>query len=331
MRPRMRSSARRGVMSCPSSCARRRGGASSSARPAGSCTARGRARPSRPARAETGGGARSVPLELDAERDRGARAPGAGRRGCGRASVSSSSIAGMIRIRSRARARSGCCWRPSGWRPSFRSSARGNEAYEAYREQGRMRDGRRFGRPPESASAAGGARGQGERDRPGLAADPGRVRVRAGIQRPDRGQRAADRAGGRDHQPVDRLLAAVADGRRRPPASSVGRASISELLEAVAADAGYWNEQQMDEVVADRHIPVLVAPDKGSRDTPKRWLNERPRQLDANGARAQTTVASDTRNENRRSSRSTVTPNTTRGSSASTDEAGSRCAPSSGY
>ncbi len=28
----------------------------------------------------------------------------------------------------------------------------------------------------------------------------------------------------------------------------------------------------MDEVVADRHIPVLVAPDKGSRDTPKRWL-----------------------------------------------------------
>ena len=29
----------------------------------------------------------------------------------------------------------------------------------------------------------------------------------------------------------------------------------------------------MDEVVADKHVPLLVAPDKGSRDTPKRWLN----------------------------------------------------------
>jgi hypothetical protein len=50
------------------------------------------------------------------------------------------------------------------------------------------------------------------------------------------------------------------------------RAGIPHRPEAIAADAGYWNEQQMDEVVADRHIPVLVAPDKGSRDTPKRWL-----------------------------------------------------------
>ena len=53
------------------------------------------------------------------------------------------------------------------------------------------------------------------------------------------------------------------------------RAGIDQLPEAIAADAGYWNEQQMDEVVADKHIPVLVAPDKGSRGTPKRWLNEK--------------------------------------------------------
>jgi DDE family transposase len=51
------------------------------------------------------------------------------------------------------------------------------------------------------------------------------------------------------------------------------RAGIPRRREAIAADAGYWNEQQMDDVVADRHIPVLIAPDKGSRDTPKRWLN----------------------------------------------------------
>jgi hypothetical protein len=51
------------------------------------------------------------------------------------------------------------------------------------------------------------------------------------------------------------------------------RAGIQQLPEAVAADAGYWNEQQMDDVLANTHIPVLVAPDKGSRATPKRWLN----------------------------------------------------------
>jgi transposase len=50
------------------------------------------------------------------------------------------------------------------------------------------------------------------------------------------------------------------------------RAGIDQLPEAVAADAGYWNEQHMDEVVANKHIPVLVAPDKGTRGTPKRWL-----------------------------------------------------------
>jgi transposase len=51
------------------------------------------------------------------------------------------------------------------------------------------------------------------------------------------------------------------------------RAGIDQRPEAVAADAGYWNEQHMDEVVANKHIPVLVAPDKGTRGTPKRWLS----------------------------------------------------------
>jgi transposase len=51
------------------------------------------------------------------------------------------------------------------------------------------------------------------------------------------------------------------------------RAGSDQLPEAVAADAGYWNEQHMDEVVANQHIPVLVAPDKGTRGTPKRWLS----------------------------------------------------------
>ena len=53
------------------------------------------------------------------------------------------------------------------------------------------------------------------------------------------------------------------------------RAGSDQRPETVAADAGYWNEQHMDEVVANQHIPVLVAPDKGTRGTPKRWLSSK--------------------------------------------------------
>jgi hypothetical protein len=54
------------------------------------------------------------------------------------------------------------------------------------------------------------------------------------------------------------------------------RAGIEQLPEAVAADAGYWNEQHIDEVVATKHIPVLIPPDTGSRGTPRRgWTGGR--------------------------------------------------------
>ena len=44
----------------------------------------------------------------------------------------------------------------------------------------------------------------------------------------------------------------------------------------IVADAGYWNEHHMDEIVANKHIPVLVAPDKGSRGTPRKtWTGGR--------------------------------------------------------
>jgi Transposase DDE domain len=54
------------------------------------------------------------------------------------------------------------------------------------------------------------------------------------------------------------------------------RAGISQRPGVIAADAGYWNEQHMDEIVANKHIPVLVAPDKGSRGTPRKtWTSGR--------------------------------------------------------
>ena len=46
------------------------------------------------------------------------------------------------------------------------------------------------------------------------------------------------------------------------------RADITEvrrLLQAIAADAGYWNEQHMDHVVGEHGIQVLIPPDSGKR------------------------------------------------------------------
>jgi transposase len=54
------------------------------------------------------------------------------------------------------------------------------------------------------------------------------------------------------------------------------RAGVPERPEVIAADAGYWNEQHIDEIVANKHIPVLVAPDKSSRGTPRKtWTGGR--------------------------------------------------------
>ena len=54
------------------------------------------------------------------------------------------------------------------------------------------------------------------------------------------------------------------------------KAGIEQLPEAVAADAGYWNEEHIDEVEANKHIPVLVAPHKGSRGSPRKtWTGGR--------------------------------------------------------
>ena len=109
------------------------------------------------------------------------------------------------------------------------------------------------------------------------------------------------------------------------------RAGIEQRPEAVAADAGYCNEQHMDEVVANKHIPVLVAPDKGTRATPKRWLSSARARHGCAACLAQSTDSSAIENANRRSSRCSATPSTTAASRASIGEAGSRCGSSGGY
>jgi transposase len=148
---------------------------------------------------------------------------------------------------------------------------RANEAYGSYRARGRMKDGRRFGRPPNPHQPPEVPEGKVNITDP----DSRPIPVGFGFVQGYNAQTAVNE----QHIVLAAEITNVStDFSQLAPVvdavlAELGRAGIPRQPEAIAADAGYWNEQQMDEVVADRHIPVLVAPDKGSRDTPKRWLN----------------------------------------------------------
>ncbi len=47
------------------------------------------------------------------------------------------------------------------------------------------------------------------------------------------------------------------------------RAGVADQPEIALADAGYWNEQHMDEVIANKHIQVLIPPDSAGRAGPR--------------------------------------------------------------
>ena len=147
---------------------------------------------------------------------------------------------------------------------------RSNEAYEAYRAQGRMRDGRRFGRPANPYQPPDVPAGKVNVTDP----DSRPIPIGFGFVQGYNAQAAVNEQqivlaaeitnSSTDFSQLDPMVTATL--------GELERAGIDQLPEAVAADAGYWNEQHMDEVVANKHIPVLVAPDKGTRGTPKRWL-----------------------------------------------------------
>lgn len=43
------------------------------------------------------------------------------------------------------------------------------------------------------------------------------------------------------------------------------KVGVTEAPETVVADAGYWHKQQIEKIVADKHIQVLIPPDSGLR------------------------------------------------------------------
>jgi len=147
---------------------------------------------------------------------------------------------------------------------------RANEAYEHYRATARDRLGRRPGgraepfRPPEVPAGKVNTTDPDSRPIPiGFGFVQG-YNAQAAVNEQQIVLAAEITNVSTDFSQLDPMVTATL--------AELERAGIEQLPEAVAADAGYWNEQHMDEVVANKHIPVLVAPDKGTRGTPKRWL-----------------------------------------------------------
>jgi transposase len=137
-----------------------------------------------------------------------------------------------------------------------------NAAYEAYRARGRMKDGRRFGRPPDPhqppATPAGKinltdldsrnvktSRGwvQGYNAQAVVTAQQIVIAAEVTVDSPDFGH-------------LEPMVNATERQLR-----AVG---IDALPEVVLADAGYWHQVQMDAIVS-RGTQVLIPPDAGKR------------------------------------------------------------------
>src|ERR671914_745888 len=139
---------------------------------------------------------------------------------------------------------------------------RANEAYEAYRARGVMKDGRRFGRPPTPYTPPPTPQGKVNVTDP----DSRNVKTPRGYMQGYNAQAVCN-----DNQIVvaAEINADSPDfGHLEPMVSAAERelagAGIAEAPAVVVADAGYWHHDQMD-AVASRGIQILIPPDAGKR------------------------------------------------------------------
>lgn len=145
-----------------------------------------------------------------------------------------------------------------------------NAAYERYRS-GRMKDGRRFSRPPDPYTPPAAPQGQINLTDPDSHVIKG-PRGRGFVQ----GYNA--QAVANEHQIVvaaEVTVAAPDFGNLEPMLDAAQRelhaAGVTEVPQILLGDAGYWHQQQMERLV-DRGVQVLIPPDaKGRKGTRPGW------------------------------------------------------------
>jgi hypothetical protein len=142
-----------------------------------------------------------------------------------------------------------------------------NRAYEDYRANGRDTQGRRLGRRPNEWVAPDvpeGVVSVSDPDTQRMKANHGYVQGYNAQAVVDEGQivLAAEITNSpADFSQLDPMLTAAI--------SELDRAGVTARPQLALADAQYWNEQHIDEVIANKHIQVLIPPDSAGRTAPR--------------------------------------------------------------
>jgi transposase len=140
---------------------------------------------------------------------------------------------------------------------------RGNTAYEAFREHRRLHDPRRLGGTPKPYSPP--ELPQGEVN----VTDPDSRRM-MGNRRYIQGYNAQAVVNEQQIVIAAEITADAGDfSHLRPMITAALRelenAGVDDTPEVAVADAQYWNEQHMDDVISEHGIQVLIPPDSGKR------------------------------------------------------------------
>jgi transposase len=142
-----------------------------------------------------------------------------------------------------------------------------NEAYEHYRAHGRDTQGRRLSRPPKPYEPPETPAGKINT----TDLDSRNVKTPRSYTQGYNTQAAVN-----EHQIVlaAEVTASSPDfGHLQPMVKAtrgeLEKVGVTETPGVAVADSGYWNEEQIDNVVSDG-IQVLIPPDAGKRDTPRR-------------------------------------------------------------
>jgi transposase len=142
-----------------------------------------------------------------------------------------------------------------------------NDAYEHYRATGRDKQGRRLSRPPKPYEPP--EEPAGKINTTDL--DSRNVKTPRGYTQGYNAQAVVN-----EHQIVlaAEVTASSPDfGHLEPMVRATKKEldaiGVTETPGIAVADTGYWNEEQIDNVVADEHVQVLIPPDAGKRATPR--------------------------------------------------------------
>jgi transposase len=148
----------------------------------------------------------------------------------------------------------------------WQTEHRANRDYEAYRARGVMKDGRRFGRPPDSHTPPPQPEGKIN------TTDPDAKRMKFGRNFiPAYNAQAVSTEGqiivaaeviteGVDFEQLDPMISAAE--------RELKEAGVTERPEVVLADAGYWSNGHIDSL-RERGMTPIVAPDT-TRDRPRK-------------------------------------------------------------